>query len=119
MVIILSSLYYQYCNTLFIGYNKNAHKDLGATEVDVIYDQTLKDMNDKKGKPYINWADEELYNVGKYASQNGIRAAIKHYQSKCKNSNEITVREFKSHVEKELKISKKRKKKIILVGNSL
>ena len=66
-------------------------------------------MNDKKQKPYIKWIDEERYNVGKYASQNEIAAAVRHYQSKYKNLNESTVRGFKNHVKKELKIATKNK----------
>ena len=52
---------------------------------------------------------EERYNVGKYASQNEIAAAVRHYQSKYKNLNESTVRGFKNHVKKELKIATKNK----------
>ena len=43
--------YYWYCKTLFVGANKNDPEHLSAIEVDVIYDQTLKDMSDKKRKP--------------------------------------------------------------------
>ena len=28
--------------------NRNEHEHLGAIEVDVVYDQTLKDVNNKK-----------------------------------------------------------------------
>ena len=47
----------------------------------------MKKNNDKKRKPYIKWTDEERYNVGKYASQNGIAAAVRHYQPKYKREN--------------------------------
>ena len=66
-------------------------------------------MNDKKGKPYIKWTDKERFNVGKYASQNGIAAAVRHYRSKYKHLNESTVRGFKKCVEKELEIATKNK----------
>ena len=66
-------------------------------------------MNDKKRKPYINWADEELYNTGKYASQNKIAVAIRHYQSKYKNLNGSRVRGLKNRVKNELKIATKNK----------
>ena len=66
-------------------------------------------MNDKKRKPYIKWTDEERYNVGKYASQNGIAAAVRHYRSKYQHLNESTVRGFKKRVEKELEAATKKK----------
>ena len=85
------------------------HKHLGAIEVDAIYDQSLKDMNVKKRKPCIKWTDEERYDVQNYASQHGIAATVRHYQSKYKNLNESIVRGFKNPIEKELKIATKNK----------
>ena len=72
-------------------------------------------MNDKKRKPYIKWTDQERYNVGVYASQNGIQAAVRHYQSKYKNLNESTVQGLKNCVDKEFEIAPKIK--VILERN--
>ena len=95
-------------NALFKCSNKNDYTPwCHWHEVEAIYDQTLKDMNNKKRMSYVKWTEEERYNVRKCASQNGIAAAARHYQCKCKNINESTVREFKNSVEKELRLQQK------------
>ena len=66
-------------------------------------------MNDEKRKPYIKWTDEDIYNIGKYSSQNEVAAAVIHYQSKYRNINESRVRGFKNCVGKKLKIATKNK----------
>ena len=82
---------------------------LAAIEIETIHDRISKDKHAKKRKPYFRWTDEERCIIGKYASQNGTAAAVRHYQSKYTGLNESTVRGFKSRLEKELEIATKKK----------
>ena len=68
-------LYFTFC---IIGYNANDHEQFGTLVLAEIHERT-KDA-DKKRKPYMKWTAEERYNVGKFASQNGIAAAVRHFK---------------------------------------
>ena len=53
---------------------------------------------------YIKWTDNDRYRIGKYASQNGIATAVRHFKNDFPDLNESTARGFKKRVEDDLKL---------------
>ena len=62
----------------------------------------------QKIKAYRKYTGQERYQIGKYASENGNTAAVRHF--KGNNLNESTVREFKKTYQIELKNAKMQKR---------
>ena len=57
---------------------------------------------------YKKYTDEDRYEIGKYASENGSAATVRKFKSDFPKLNESTVRDFKRKYEERLKISKKK-----------
>ena len=65
---------------------------LGEVEHATVVGKFVSAKN-KKRKAYRKYTGRERYQIGKYASENGNTAAVRHF--KGNNLNESTVREFK------------------------
>ena len=55
---------------------------------------------------YKKYTDEDRYEIGKYASENGSAATVRKFKSDFSILNESAVLDFKRKYEKKLKISK-------------
>ena len=69
---------------------------VGMVDQEVIEAQVAKDLSIKKRSSYIHWSDSNRYKVGKYASQNEIAAAVRHFKTQFPKLNESTARGFKN-----------------------
>ena len=83
------------------------YENIGIVDLSAIENEI--EQTKKKRSNYIKWTDKERYEIGKYASQNGVAAAVRHYKNKYDKLNESTVRGFKSRVEEDLKKATKNK----------
>ena len=54
------------------------------------------------------YTEEDRYEIGKYASENGSAATVRKFNSDFPKLNEGTIRDFKRKYEEKLKISKKK-----------
>ena len=47
---------------------------------------------------YIQWSEENRYEIGKYASTNGLAAAVKKFKQRFPTLNEITIQTFRARI---------------------
>ena len=78
--------------------------DIGRTNLEIIDTSIAK--NNVRGK-YIRYTDQQCFQIGKYASENGSTASVRKYPTDFPKINESTVRGFKKHYEEELHRAKK------------
>lgn len=57
---------------------------------------------------YIKRTDKKRYSIGKYTSENGNAATVRHFIKEFPKLKESTVREFKKRYEKQLQEAKKK-----------
>ena len=73
--------------------------DIGRIDLEIT-DTTIA-KNNVRGK-YILYMDQQRFQKGKYASENGTTASVRKYRTDFPKINESTVRGFKKHYEEEL-----------------
>ena len=74
-------------------------------------------VGSKRNSTHTKWSIKDRYLIGKYASENGVVAAVRKFKRKIPNLNESTVQSFQKKVEAELKKASKEKReqsKVIL-----
>ena len=95
--------FYLECESSSSG-NRRPCGNLGVIDVDSIEKDIERSKAKKKRANYIKWTDNDRYRIGKYASQNGIAAAVRHFKNDFPDLNESTARGFKKRVEDDLKL---------------
>ena len=78
--------------------------DIGQIDLEIIDTSIAK--NNVRGK-YIRYTDQQRFQIGKYASENGTTASVRKYRTDFPKINKSTVRGFKKHYEEELHRAKK------------
>ena len=55
----------------------------------------VESIGSKRNSTYTKWSDKDRYLIGKYASENGVAAAVRKFKRKFPNLNESTVWSFR------------------------
>ena len=84
---------------------------IGAIDATAISEK-VNSIVSKRNSSYTKWSEKDRYSIGKYASENGVAAAVRKFKKTFPNLNESTVRTFRKKVEAELKSAVKEKREI-------
>ena len=96
-------------NTVSSNY---ALEELGVVDVTTVEKNLGELPKTKRKTKYNKWTEEERWNIGKYASENGVSAAQRHFKTKFSGIAESTIRGYKNRYEKLLKSGESSKKAI-------
>lgn len=77
------------------------------SELGVVDTNTISLEVSLSSRSYTKWKNEDRYQIGRYALENGTAASVRRFKDKFPSLNESTVRSFKVKVEKELSDARK------------
>lgn len=76
-------------------------KNTGLDEIDfgTIHAGYEEGASNPKRSMYIQWNEGNRYEIGKYASTNGLAAAVKKFKQRFPTLNESTIQTFRARIE--------------------